>query len=183
MPSRRCCAPSRRRLRQGWVSFSPSRDQEISAEGGRDAPRPIENAWQATDEARLFAGQAAGSTPSCPPVRLLPKGPGTLLRSRRALGARQPSAGDVTPSPWPTPGSRYDLSRLYCLRRRVMADGPRGSCRRLRRLRELPRDHPGEILISRPQGQEGRDQQVQRDRLVPGLHFGHRLWLESGFRW
>jgi hypothetical protein len=102
------------------------------------------------------------------PVLSILKGPGTLPRSHVALAVCEPSAGDVTPSPSPSTGSRYDLSRLYSLRRRVIADEPRESCGRLRRVRELPRDHSGQILIGRPQRQEGPDEQAQRDRLVPG---------------
>jgi len=37
-------------------------------------------------------------------------------------GAGLPSGGDAPPSPWPRRGSRYDLARLYRLRRRIFPD-------------------------------------------------------------
>jgi hypothetical protein len=46
-----------------------------------------------------------------------------LPRSRLGAGAGLPPGGDGTPSPWFPPGSRYDLSRLYRLCRRLGVGG------------------------------------------------------------
>jgi hypothetical protein len=71
----------------------------------------------------LEVGYTDASVFGCPQVRALENSASVCLRGTLRVRAGLPSAGDGPPSPWPRRGSRYDLARLYRLRRRVIVDG------------------------------------------------------------
>jgi hypothetical protein len=103
--------------------------------GGRDGPGRNENLADTTGTAvRLRRGNAA---PAVKDVRghtgvvviavfrsrLRRKTASACPRWTLRVRAGLPSAGDGPPSPWPRIGSRYDLARLYRLRRRGVSGG------------------------------------------------------------
>src|SRR4051794_5728675 len=98
---------------------SLSRRTEISGpEGRRDVARGF-NPWLApphpTEVPEGRRDLSLRFESASQPARFMP--------CRRPWTIRWPALRrDVTPSPWPPPGSRYDLSRLYSPRRGVLVD-------------------------------------------------------------
>ena len=120
------------------VETFPAHNENLCRPRGR---RDVSGGATGFRQGRVFGGTRTRLFFGGPQVRALENSASVCPRGPLRVRAVLPSAGDGPPSPWPRRGSRYDLARLYRLRRRVIVDGRQGG--------SFVRPHSAYIRITR----------------------------------